>query len=73
MKLSQYLTDNKVTYATFAERIGAGHARTVQRYAQGARMPDAKMMPRIVEATDGEVTPNDFFGIAPEADKANAA
>ena len=51
MKLRDYLDREGLAYATFAERIGAGHARTVERYAKGQRVPDTTMMTRIVEAT----------------------
>jgi DNA-binding transcriptional regulator YdaS (Cro superfamily) len=70
MRLSEYLDREGTTYVAFAERIGASHARTVERYAKGMRMPDATMMPRIVEATGGEVTPNDFFGVSGTAEAA---
>lgn len=65
MTLRDYLIREKLNYAAFAERINAGHARTVERYAKGQRMPDGTMMLRIVEATGSEVTPNDFFGVEP--------
>lgn len=63
MTLAEYLAAKKITYAAFAERIGAGHARTVERYAKGQRTPDGDTLRTIFEQTDGEVTPNDFFGV----------
>jgi transcriptional regulator with XRE-family HTH domain len=66
MTLSEYLATEKITYAAFAERIGAGHARTVERYAKGQRTPDGDMLRTIFDKSDGAVTPNDFFGVRPE-------
>ncbi len=61
MQLRLYLALNRLSYADFARRIGSKHARTVQRYSKGYQRPNAVMMGRIVEATAGAVTPNDFF------------
>lgn len=63
MLLRDYLAREGLTYSAFAVRIGSNHARTVQRYALGQQIPDKTMMLRIVDATNSEVTPNDFFGI----------
>lgn len=64
MRLADYLKTNDLTYAAFARRIGSEHARTVERYAKGRQRPNFTMMAAIVEATGGEVTPNDFFAFA---------
>jgi transcriptional regulator with XRE-family HTH domain len=63
MTLRDYLDREGLTLAAFAKRIGTDHARTVERYAKGLTIPDRQMMPRIVDATGGQVTPNDFFGV----------
>jgi len=63
MKLDTYLASHQLTYRAFAEMIGVGHARTVERYAKGQRIPDGETMPKIAEVTGGLVTPNDFFDI----------
>jgi hypothetical protein len=38
--------------------------QTVSRYLLEQRMPDPKIMQRIFEVTDGEVTPNDFYRLS---------
>lgn len=60
MTLADYLDHHKLTYAAFAAQIDVRHPRTVERYAKGQRIPDRNVMPRIVAATEGQVTPNDF-------------
>jgi DNA-binding transcriptional regulator YdaS (Cro superfamily) len=63
MKLAQYLKDHSIHPADFAKSIGVSK-ETVRRYIVGDRRPARKKLPVIVEATKGEVTANDFFGIA---------
>jgi transcriptional regulator with XRE-family HTH domain len=62
MKLADYLTTTSTSHAAFASRIGVSQA-TVSRYAAGNRIPGPSQMARIVEATDGTVLPNDFYGV----------
>lgn len=63
MKLADWLIDNNVTVPQFAERIGRT-TESVRRYNNGDRIPDRDTMPVIVRETGGDVTANDFFGIA---------
>ena len=63
MQLRLYLEQYGLSYADFARRVGSNHARTVERYAKGMQRPNAVMMKRVVRATEGAVTPNDFFGV----------
>lgn len=63
MTLSDWLSANEVSIPQFAARIKRT-PETVRRYAVGDRIPDKKTMPLIAEQTDGNVTANDFFGIA---------
>jgi len=51
-----------VTQPDFAERIGCEQP-SVSRFVAGTRIPSPDLMRRIAEATNGEVTANDFFGI----------
>ena len=60
MKLGNYLSKHQLSLATFASRIGA-HKTTVFHYVHGSRWPRVDMMRRIVAATDGAVTPDDFL------------
>lgn len=64
MTLSDWLVQNKLSPTDFAKRIGKPQA-TVSRYAAGKRIPEPETMKVIVEATEGAVTPNDFYGLAP--------
>jgi hypothetical protein len=63
MLLTKYLAREELSFSEFARRIGTKHARTVERYAKGKAIPNRVMMPRIVEQTEGEVRPNDFFPV----------
>lgn len=63
MKLHDYLTEASLTVAQFAVQIDVDGS-TVRRYRAGARIPDRDVMARIVKATGGRVTPNDFYGVA---------
>lgn len=62
MKLREYLSAKTLTANEFGRRIGVSQA-AVTRYASGARIPEPKTMRRIVEATGGAVTPNDFYDL----------
>jgi hypothetical protein len=66
MQLQQWLDRERVTYTDFARRIGSNHARTVERYAKGQRIPLPAQMAEITRETKGEVTANDFFAVAAE-------
>jgi len=66
MRLSEYLRVNEVTLADFAGQVGRS-AATISRIARGVNDPDAETLRQIVRATNGAVTPNDFFGFDPPA------
>lgn len=67
MTLDQYLSDRPETETAFSLRIGADQS-TVHRLRKAGQIPGKDTMARIFEATDGNVTANDFFGIqAPDA------
>ena len=66
MRLKDYLHRKNMTEVAFAEQIGV-HASAVNRLIPDpgkppARRPSLEMMERILVATGGEVTPNDFVG-----------
>lgn len=63
MKLNDYLKATETSRQDFAETIGVS-AETIRRYIAGARIPEKEIMERIAEATNLQVTANDFFGIA---------
>ena len=62
MRLSDYLKAEGMTLAQFGSQIGIS-ASTVHRYATGLRVPKPEVMSRVFAATDGRVTPNDFFDL----------
>lgn len=72
MTLDQYLADRQIKEADFAAMIGATQP-TVNRLRKG-QVPGKELMTAIFAATDGAVTANDFFDIAPaQPDAAEAA
>ena len=62
MTLSEWLASRNKTIADFAREIGR-HRRTVHRHANGLRHPTQEWMQLYCRATDGLVTPNDFYGL----------
>lgn len=73
MTLKEWLARQGLSNAEFGKAINRT-AETVRRYVSAERIPDRDTMPLIAEATCGEVTANDFFGIAPtKADASEAA
>jgi len=72
MRLQEYLSETKQTRAEFARQIGVKHI-SVTRYLEG-RVPEASVMGKIIEVTDGKVTANDFFELPDAAtEEARAA
>ena len=63
MTLSEYLKEQSIDHRQFAQRIGVS-VEAARRYAIGERIPDKKRMAKIVLATGGLVTANDFYGLA---------
>ena len=63
MTLIDYLNDNEIPPAKFAESIGVSR-ETVRRYIAGTRRPTRRVLEKIALATACKVTANDFFGIA---------
>ena len=60
MHLRDYLDDVGKTPTAFAREIEASHV-AVLRWIKHTRIPNAKMMRKIIAATNGAVLPNDFF------------
>lgn len=65
MRLKDYLKAAGMTRAEFAKMVGCEQP-TVSRYLRG-RVPAPEVMARIVAATNGAVTPNDFYNLPTEA------
>jgi len=66
MKLTQYLKENSITPASFAEKVGVSSV-SIHRYCVEDRTPKKEVMRAIAQITNGAVTPNDFFLEATEA------
>ncbi len=62
MQLRDYLNQSNISPINFAGLVGVGH-QNVYRYLSGKRIPSPEIMRRIVVATDGQVTPNDFYDL----------
>lgn len=69
MELKTYLLQQGMTLSAFAEEIGV-RTPSVSRYATGARIPRPAIMARIVAATGGAVTAQDFFDQATKGEAA---
>lgn len=59
MTLDDYLKASDLTEEAFAKRLSVSQP-AVHRYRNG-RIPTPDVMQKIIEATDGAVTANDFF------------
>lgn len=60
MKLSTYLSDNKIKAAEFARCVGASRSAVI-RWKNGERFPNRKALVKIQSATKGKVKPDDFL------------
>ena len=60
MKLIAYMDAARVREEDFAAKIGASQSY-VNRRKNGHVWPSSEMARRIMDATDGAVTPNDFL------------
>ena len=60
MKLDHWLRLNGISTTKFGEMIDVSQP-SVHRYARGGRVPIPKIMRRIMRATNGQVTPNDWY------------
>lgn len=67
MKLLDYLEQNEMTDAEFAELIGVKR-QSIYRYRTGERMPEWPIVARIMQVTEGQVTANDFLPVARAAE-----
>lgn len=62
MKLNEFLALNAVKQKDFAARIDE-RATAINKYCLGQRIPRIDVMRKIFDATNGAVTPNDFFDL----------
>lgn len=62
MKLATYLENSELSDAAFARLIGV-ERQAVGRYKAGDRFPEKPILLKIYEATNGQVSANDFAGL----------
>lgn len=68
MRLSDYFKNHKCNAEDFAELIGVSD-QAVYKYLSGERKPrDKEILAAIANATNGQVTANDFYNV-PSAKK----
>ncbi len=63
MKLDEFMKGAGLDDAAMASLVGDCSAFAVKKWRYGERTPRGPQMLRIVQATDGKVTPNDFANI----------
>lgn len=63
MQLSDYLSSQGISATQFAKKVGLKSHMCVYRYMSGENVPSRSIMTRIIRATGGLVTPNDFYGL----------
>jgi transcriptional regulator with XRE-family HTH domain len=59
MTLDQFLTKKRISTTEFADKIGM-HQTSIWRIRNGKQRPDWDAVERIMAATKGAVTANDF-------------
>lgn len=60
MTLREYLDEKGESPLAFGRRIGLKQPGSVYRWLRGDRIPSRTFMRKIVDATNGQVTANDF-------------
>lgn len=64
MKLHDYLSENSIKVEAFAARVRLS-ADSIYKYLRGERTPNGHTISKIITATNGEVTANDFYDLPP--------
>ena len=65
MQLKTYMEKNKWTVLGFAKALGVARY-TLQRYLHQGRLPPPKVLEKLHALTNGAVSPNDFYDLAPK-------
>ena len=61
MKLKDWIESTGISPQQFADEVGTS-AASISRYCAEKHIPRPGLMQRIVKATNGAVTPFDFYG-----------
>jgi len=64
MKLLFWRHSNNLSQTALAELLDITQS-AVGKYERNERLPSQDVMQKIIEVTNGEVLPNDFYNIAP--------
>lgn len=64
MTLAEYMKGNRLTDVEFAALVGSTEF-AVGKWRRGERTPREAFMRKIMSATGGAVTPNDFIQLSP--------
>jgi len=68
MKLETYLKINKIPVATFAGLVGvdrcAVYSYFLSKKGEPRKFPSPETMRKIINVTNGHVTPNDFYDLS---------
>jgi DNA-binding XRE family transcriptional regulator len=67
MRLNEYLQAYDLTPADFAAKIGGVTSEAVRLWAAGKRMPEVRLIERIIEVTGNKVRIEDLFHARLEA------
>lgn len=67
MKLADFKRHRNLTDEALAALIGDCTVSALRKWLAGDRIPRKDQMERIAAVTDGQVLPNDFYGIAATA------
>jgi len=68
MQLSDFIKSNSIPPRKFAATAGLS-LDAVYKYMRGERMPNEEQMRMIFDATAGQVTANDFYGLTEKPKK----
>ena len=63
MTLDDFLHSNRISNVAFAAKIAVDQS-TIARLRKGGQIPSKEVMAAIFEETNGEVRPDDFYGVA---------
>lgn len=63
MELGKYLQKHKISQSAFAEQVGTRQS-AIWAYVHKRKQPRPVMIAKIIRATDGAVTPNDFYDVS---------
>jgi transcriptional regulator with XRE-family HTH domain len=69
MKLAAWLKEREMSQQAFADKAGVSQG-TIARFVLGQRMPNKLTMRKIFDATEGQVTANDFHDVSHPQDAA---